>query len=42
MAGGLRPIGRVAKPDRRRRAGAAAEPWKAGGAEAWAVGLAKK
>ena len=26
----IRPIGRVAKPDRRRRAGAAAEPWKAG------------
>ncbi len=39
---GLRPIGRGAEPDRRRRAGAAAEPCKAGGAGAWAVELVKE
>ena len=27
---GLAPIGRVAEPNRRRRVGARAEPWKAG------------
>ena len=32
----------MAQPDRRRRAGAGAEPWKAGGAKAHSVELAKK